>query len=151
MGRDRDYARALYKGLIASGMKIPTVGTIIATIADKDKEEALSILKGFYELGYRIVATGGTADMLENAGMFVSRVKKLSEGSPNILDLIRRGEAHFVINTLTKGRTPERDGFRIRREAVENGVVVMTSLDTVRALLQMLETINFSSQAMPAL
>jgi carbamoyl-phosphate synthase large subunit len=77
-------------------------------------------------------------------------VNKLSEGSPNILDMIRSGEANFVFNTLTKGKTPQRDGFRIRREAVENGVVCMTSLDTIRALLIMLQTINFSSEAMPA-
>ena len=100
-------------------------------------------------MGYHIVATSGTADTLEKAGLYVTRVKKLSEGSPNILDLIRKGEAHLIVNTLTKGRTPERDGFRIRREAVENGVVVMTSLDTVKALLTMLQTIYFSSQAMP--
>lgn len=74
----------------------------------------------------------------------------MSEGSPNILDMIRSGEANFVFNTLTKGKTPQRDGFRIRREAVENGVVCMTSLDTIRALLIMLQTINFSSEAMPA-
>src|SRR5690606_10938641 len=142
MGRDQEFAKALYKGLIASGMNIPPVGTIVATIADKDKQEALDLLKGFYHLGYKIMATGGTAAMLEDAGLRVTRVKKLSEGSPNIVDMIRRGEAHFVINTLTKGKTPERDGFRIRREAVENGAVCMTSLDTARALLNMLRNIR---------
>lgn len=151
MGRDEQYAKALYKGLVGAGMKIPQHGAIIATIADKDKEEATELLKGFYELGYKIIATGGTAAVLEAAGVKVEHVNKLSEGSPNILDLIREGKAHFVVNTLTKGKTPERDGFRIRREAVENGVVCMTSLDTVRALLRMLETINFSSRPMPVL
>ncbi|MEF3310316.1 carbamoyl-phosphate synthase large subunit [Paenibacillus sp. GYB004] len=149
MGRDLNFAKALYKGFIGSGMKIPPTGALIATIADKDKEEAIELFRGFFELGYKIVATGGTADALEKAGLRVERVNKLSEGSPNILDLIRNGEAHFVVNTLTKGKTPERDGFRIRREAVENGVVCMTSLDTVRALLHVLNTINFSSRAMP--
>lgn len=151
MGRDVHYAKALYKGLIGAGMKIPTSGAIIATIADKDKEEAVKLLQGFYKLGYKIIATGGTAVALQEAGIHVQTVNKLSEGLPNILDLIRNGEAHFVINTLTKGKEPERDGFRIRREAVENGVVCMTSLDTVSALLTMLETINFSSQAMPSI
>jgi len=150
MGRDLFYAKALYKGLIGSGMKIPPTGTIIATVADKDKEEAIELLKGFAGLGYKIAATGGTANALEQAGLAVMRVNKLSEGSPNILDMIRRGEAQFVVNTLTRGKTPERDGFRIRREAVENGVVCMTSLDTVRALLEMLQAINFSSRPMPA-
>lgn len=149
MGRDVNFAKALYKGLVGAGMKIPANGTIIATVADKDKEEAAELLRGFAKLGYHIMATSGTADVLEQKGLHVTRVKKLSEGSPNIIDLIRKGEAHLIINTLTKGRTPERDGFRIRREAVENGVVMMTSLDTVRALLQMLETINFSSAPMP--
>ncbi|MFC4599440.1 carbamoyl-phosphate synthase large subunit [Cohnella hongkongensis] len=150
MGRDRFYAKALFKGLVGSGMKIPNSGAIIATVADKDKEEAIQILKGFYNLGYKLLATGGTADALEAAGLKVRRVNKLSDGSPNILDLIRTGQAQFVVNTLTKGKTPERDGFRIRREAVENGVVCLTSLDTVRALLNMLQALRFSSEAMPA-
>ncbi|EGL19768.1 MULTISPECIES: carbamoyl-phosphate synthase large subunit [unclassified Paenibacillus] len=149
MGRDVNFAKALYKGLIGAGMKIPAAGAIIATVADKDKEEAVEIFGGFQRLGYKIIATGGTAQVLEAAGVPVTTVNKLSEGSPNILDLIRSGEAHFVVNTLTKGKTPQRDGFRIRREAVENGVVCMTSLDTVRALLHMLEAINFSSRSMP--
>ncbi|MGO4697431.1 carbamoyl-phosphate synthase large subunit [Paenibacillus sp. 2TAB26] len=149
MGRDVQYAKALYKGLIGAGMKIPTSGAIIATVADKDKEEATELLRGFFNLGYKIIATGGTAKALEEAGLIVTTVNKLSEGSPNILDLVREGQAQFVVNTLTKGKAPERDGFRIRREAVENGVVCMTSLDTVRALLVMLETLNFSSRSMP--
>ncbi|TBL78182.1 carbamoyl-phosphate synthase large subunit [Paenibacillus thalictri] len=149
MGRDQNFSKALYKGLLGSGMKIPPTGSIIATVADKDKAEAIEILSGFDKLGYKIVATGGTAKALKDAGLRVTTVNKLSEGEPNILDLIRNGEAHFVVNTLTKGKTPERDGFRIRREAVENGVVCMTSLDTVRALLHMLEAINFQSRPMP--
>lgn len=149
MGRDINFAKALYKGLIGAGMKIPAAGSVVVTVADKDKEEAIEILKGFYRLGYKIIATGGTAAAIEQAGLPVTTVHKLSEGSPNILDLIRSGDAQFVVNTLTKGKEPERDGFRIRREAVENGVVCMTSLDTVRALVNMLEAINFSSRAMP--
>jgi carbamoyl-phosphate synthase large subunit len=150
MGRDVNFAKALYKGLIGAGMKIPAAGSIVATVADKDKDEAVEIFSGFYRLGYKIIATGGTAKALEAAGIPVTTVNKLSEGSPNILDLIRSGQAQFIVNTLTKGKTPERDGFRIRREAVENGVVCMTSLDTVRALMNMLESVNFSSRAMPA-
>ncbi|MFD0960279.1 carbamoyl-phosphate synthase large subunit [Paenibacillus chungangensis] len=151
MGRDVQYAKALYKGLIGAGMKIPAAGSIVATVADKDKEEATELLRGFANIGYKIYATGGTAATLEQAGLHVTQVKKLSEGSPNILDLVREGSVQIVVNTLTKGKTPQRDGFRIRREAVENGVVCLTSLDTVRALLVMLETINFSSRSMPVL
>lgn len=150
MGRDKLYAKALYKGLIGAGMKIPATGAIIVTVADKDKAEAVELMKGFHRLGYKIIATGGTAAAMEDAGLNVMNVNKLGEGEPTIIDLIRGGQANFVFNTLTKGKTPQRDGFRIRREAVENGVVCMTSLDTVTALLRMLETINFSSQSMPA-
>ncbi|MCQ4086085.1 carbamoyl-phosphate synthase large subunit [Saccharibacillus sp. JS10] len=149
MGRDKHYAKALYKGLVGAGMKIPSTGSIIVTVADKDKEEAVKLMQGFYTLGYSLMATGGTAKALEEAGIPVTRVNKLSEGEPNILDKIRNGEANFVFSTLTKGKTPARDGFRIRREAVENGVVCMTSLDTVAALLDMLETVSFTSRAMP--
>jgi carbamoyl-phosphate synthase large subunit len=151
MGRDVNFAKALYKGLVGAGMKIPPTGSIIATVSDKDKEDAVDIFRRFMRLGYKVIATGGTAQHLQDAGLPVLTVNKLSEGNPNILDLIRNGEAHFVVNTLTKGKTPQRDGFRIRREAVENGIVCMTSLDTVKALLHMLETVNFSSRAMPAL
>jgi carbamoyl-phosphate synthase large subunit len=150
MGRDVTYAKALYKGLIGAGMKIPPTGNIVVTVADKDKQEAVELMTGFTRLGYKIVATGGTAKAMEDAGLRVTHVHKLHEGSPNILDLIRTGEAQFVVNTLTKGKEPERDGFRIRREAVENGIVCLTSLDTVRALLYMLDSVNFSSRAMPA-
>ncbi|NGZ73902.1 carbamoyl-phosphate synthase large subunit [Saccharibacillus alkalitolerans] len=150
MGRDKHYAKALYKGLVGAGMKIPSTGSIIVTVADKDKEETVKLMEGFYTLGYSLMATGGTAKALEDAGIPVTRVNKLSEGEPNILDKIRSGEANFVFSTLTKGKTPARDGFRIRREAVENGVVCMTSLDTVAALLDMLETVSFTSRAMPA-
>ncbi|GAB7388067.1 carbamoyl-phosphate synthase large subunit [Bacillaceae bacterium] len=151
MGRDRELAKALYKGWIASGMRLPVHGTVLATIADKDKDEALEIIQGFSKLGFRLMATSGTADMLERAGLNVQRVRKLREGSPNLLDVIRKGEVQYVINTLTKGKTPERDGFRIRREAVENGVVCLTSLDTARALLTVLEAVSLSCEALPAL
>ncbi|PDO11708.1 MAG: carbamoyl phosphate synthase large subunit [Candidatus Reconcilbacillus cellulovorans] len=149
MGRDRQFAKALYKGLVAAGMNIPRSGAIICTVADKDKPEAVELMRGFHELGYRILATSGTAEALKKAGVPVTVVRKLSEGSPNIVDLIRSGQAQFVVNTLTKGKTPARDGFRIRREAVEHGIVCLTSLDTARAMLGMLQTLSFTSQPMP--
>lgn len=92
MGRDKQYAKALYKGLIGSGMKIPATGAIICTVADKDKEEAVQLMSGFAALGYKLIATGGTATALEEAGLNVKRVNKLTEGTPNILDLIRNGK-----------------------------------------------------------
>lgn len=146
MGRDRDYARAVYKGLLAAGISLPRFGTVIATISDKDKEEALQLFRRFHGLGYRIVATRGTADILEADGLPVKRVNKLKEGSPHILDLIRQGEADLVVNTWTRGKTPERDGFRIRREAVEHGIACLTSLDTVEALLNTLDSIYMTAE-----
>ena len=150
MGRDKNLSKAIYKGLVGSGMKIPVHGSVLVTVADKDKEEALDIIRGFYDLGFRLLATAGTASFLEAAGLKVTTVNKVQEGNPNLLDMIRNGEASIVINTLTKGKTPERDGFRIRREAVENGVVCLTSLDTATALLRVIETITFGTESMPA-
>lgn len=149
MGREHTLAKALYKGLVAAGMNIPTHGTLLVTVADKDKDEALDIVKRFHHLGFKLMATAGTASYLEQAGLSVTTVQKLSEGTPNLLDVIHTGEANIVLNTLTKGKTPQRDGFRIRREAVENGAVCLTSLDTAKALLHVLETITFSTEAMP--
>ncbi|MGD8190077.1 carbamoyl-phosphate synthase large subunit [Brevibacillus ginsengisoli] len=149
MGREKTLAKALYKGLVAAGMNIPTHGSILVTVADKDKEEAQEIVRRFYQLGFKVVATQGTASYLEQAGIRVRTVQKLSEGTPNLLDEIRTGQVNIVLNTLTKGKTPARDGFKIRREAVENGAVCLTSLDTAKALLHVLETISFSTEAMP--
>lgn len=135
MGRDTDLAKALYKGLLAAGIRLPEEGRILVTIADKDKQEALPLLRRFVALGFQLAATRGTADFLRVHGLEVTRVNKLSEGTPNIIDEIRKGEVQLVINTLTRGKEPRRDGFRIRREAVENGVPCLTSLDTVEAFL----------------
>jgi carbamoyl-phosphate synthase large subunit len=142
MGVDSSYPAALYKALVAAGYSIPRNGTILATIADKDKKEALPLLKGLVRLGYNICATAGTATFLQENGLEVERVNKVREGSPHIVDLIRAGKIHLVINTLTRGRAPERDGFRIRRAAVEHGVPCLTSLDTARAILEVLISIQ---------
>jgi carbamoyl-phosphate synthase large subunit len=145
MGRESTYAKALYKGLLAAGMKIPTYGTIICTIADKDKEEALPILKEFANLGFRLIATQGTGAFLQTHGLDVQVVNKINDGSPNLIDWIRQGKADMVINTLTRGKEPQRDGFRIRREAVENGIPCLTSLDTTAALLQVIQSLRFDT------
>ncbi len=142
MGIDHSFARALYKGLVAAGCEIPRQGTILATIADKDKNEALPLIKIFASMGYRVVATRGTAEFLQAHGLKVAPVKKIRQGSPNIVDLIRRGDIHFVVNTLTKGKIPKRDGFKIRRAAVEHGIPCLTSLDTVKVLLHVLAAIQ---------
>jgi carbamoyl-phosphate synthase large subunit len=139
MGIDRSLKTALYKGLIAAGMEIPRQGTIVATIADKDKEEALPILKGFVDLGFKLIATEGTAQALVAAGIEVETVKKIKEGSPNIVDLLRAGKVDFIVNTLTHGRRQFSDGFQIRRVAVELNVPCLTSLDTLKVMQEVIE------------
>ncbi|WP_377889307.1 carbamoyl-phosphate synthase large subunit [Alkalihalobacillus sp. R86527] len=149
MGRDCTLEKALYKGLVASGMNIPTHGSVLFTIADKDKEEGVDLVKRFHSIGYHILATEGTAEVIRDIGIPVTTVNKIGAEKPNLLHVIREGQAQFVINTLTRGKQPARDGFRIRRESVENGVVCFTSLDTAKALLSVLETMTFSSNSMP--
>lgn len=142
MGVDFSYPRALYKALVAAGYVFPRQGTVLATIADKDKEEALPLIRGLSGLGFKICATGGTAAFLRGAGLPVERVNKIREGSPNIADLIRAGKINLVLSTLTRGKAPERDGFQIRREAVEYGVPCLTSLDTAGAILEVMKIIK---------
>jgi len=148
MGKDITLEKALYKGLVASGIQMKEHGSVLLTIADKDKEEALLLARRFHNIGYRLVATSGTAAMLQSAGIPVRVVNKIGADEPTLLDVIRNGEAQFVINTLTKGKQPERDGFRIRRESVENGVACLTSLDTAEAILSVFEAMTFSAEAM---
>ncbi|MEH7415463.1 carbamoyl-phosphate synthase large subunit [Neobacillus drentensis] len=151
MGKDITLEKALYKGLVASGMKIQQFGTVLFTVSDKDKEEALKLAKRFSANGYRLMATSGTAAVLESAGLRVKVVGKIGSDGKTLLDVIHHGEAQFIINTLTKGKQPERDGFRIRREAVENGVPCLTSLDTADAILKVIESMNFSAEPMAAM
>jgi carbamoyl-phosphate synthase large subunit len=142
MGVDPDFSMAMFKALIASGIDIPRKGTILATISDKDKEEVIPLLRGFVELGFKLVATCGTARALKAVGLPVEKVNKIWEGSPHIIDLIKSGKVDFVINTLTKGKMPETDGFQIRRSAVEHAIPCMTSLDTTRVILNVLKTLE---------
>jgi carbamoyl-phosphate synthase large subunit len=148
MGKDITLEKALYKGLVASGMKIQKFGTVLFTVANKDKDEALKLAKKFAANGYRLMATSGTAGVLENAGLTVEVVGKIGSAGPTLLDIIHQGKTQLIINTLTKGKQPERDGFRIRREAVENGIPCLTSLDTADAILKVIESMNFSAVAM---
>jgi carbamoyl-phosphate synthase large subunit len=148
MGKDTTLEKALYKGLIASKMKIKKFGTVLLTIADKDKEEAIELAKRFTEIGYKLVATSGTANYLKNAGVHVDVVGKIGSEGITLLDYIRKGKVQLVINTLTRGKQPERDGFKIRRESVENGIPCLTSLDTADAILKVIESMTFSTMAM---
>ncbi|RSK26966.1 carbamoyl-phosphate synthase large subunit [Bacillus sp. HMF5848] len=150
MGKDTTVEKALYKGLVAAGMTIEKTGTVLMTVADKDKEEAVKIAERFAKIGFNILATTGTAETLQQNGIRVNEVNKIGTEGPNLLDVIRKGEAQFVINTLTKGKQPQRDGFKIRRESVENGVPCLTSLDTADAILRVLEMMNFQTESMPS-
>lgn len=148
MGKDMTLEKALYKGLVASGMVIKESGSVLMTVSDKDKEEVVGIAKRFTDIGYHLLATEGTAQVLQNAGIDVNIVDKIGSDGPTLLDVIQKGEAQVVINTLTKGKQPERDGFRIRRESVENGVPCFTSLDTAEAMLRVIESMTFQTEEM---
>ena len=140
IGYDKKLTRALYKALQASGMNVANYGTIFVTIADKDKEEALPLIRRFYELGFNIEATHGTAIFLKNNGIKTREKSKISEGSEEILDSIRKGYVNYVINTRdVNSESQETDGYYIRRCAVENNVTMFTSLDTIKVLLDVLE------------
>lgn len=140
IGYDRRLNRAFYKALQASGIKMKDYGTVVVTLADEDKEEALPLVRRFYRLGFNIEATAGTAKFLKEHGIRTRVRGKLSEGKTDILDVIRAGFVSYIINTrsVTSGRHSE-DGSAIRSCAVQNGVTMFTSLDTVKIVLDVLE------------
>ncbi|MGM9794832.1 MAG: carbamoyl-phosphate synthase large subunit [Candidatus Aphodosoma sp.] len=140
IGYDNKLTRALYKALRSSGMTVANYGTLLATIANSDKERALPLIKRFYDLGFNIEATRGTADFLRKNGIRTRTRNKLSEGSTEIFDALRQGHINYVINTIDINHSSTtRDGYEIRRCAVENNVSIFTSLETVRVLLDVLE------------
>ncbi len=140
IGYDDKLNRALYKALQASGMHLQNYGTVFATIADKDKEEALPLIRRFYNLGFNIEATGGTAKFLREHGIRTRVLAKISEGSEEIQDALRQGHIAYVINTAEIGSTGhESDGYKIRTLATENNITMFTALDTVKVLLDVLE------------
>ena len=143
IGYDKKLTRALYKALQSSGMKLSNYGTIFVTIADKDKEEALPLIRRFYNLGFNIEATKGTAKFLKEHGIRTRVKKKISEGSEEILESLRKGYVSYVINTRNiDSIDQETDGSYIRRCATENNVPMLTALDTVKAVLDVLEEIT---------
>ncbi|HAC0165276.1 TPA_asm: carbamoyl-phosphate synthase large subunit [Listeria monocytogenes] len=150
MGKDVTLEKALYKGFVASGTTMHDYGTVLLTVADRDKEEAVELAKRFNRIGFTIMATKGTASTLEEADIPVSQVKKIGENQETLIDYIRNGQVTLVVNTLTTGKRPERDGFQIRRESVENGIPVCTSLDTSEAILRVLESRSFELESMNA-
>jgi carbamoyl-phosphate synthase large subunit len=133
MGIDRSFAPALYKAMVGAGIN-PTPGGLLLSIADRDKDDAIPIIKQFATAGYSLIATPGTARLIASLGLPVREVGKLSQGDNAILDLIRAGQVQLVVNTVTGGRPVLQDGFEIRRAAVESRIPCLTSLDTAAAL-----------------
>ena len=140
IGYDDKLNRALYKALQAAGTKVQNYGTVFVTVADKDKEEALPLVRRFYNLGFNIQATSGTAQYLKDRGIRTHVLGKIGEGSEDIPQAIRQGYLSYIINTRDPGSVNEEsDGGQIRKLATENNVSIFTSLDTVRVLLDVLE------------
>ena len=150
MGSDQNLDKALYKAFEASGLRLPDYGAVLFTIADETKEEALVLAQRFSEIGYSLLATKHTAAYFEKNGLIVTPVAKISEKATekNVVELIREGKAQVVVNTIDKDRgNASKDGFIIRREAVEHGIPLFTSLDTADAIIRVMESRAFSTQA----
>ncbi|MBE6195373.1 MAG: carbamoyl-phosphate synthase large subunit [Rikenellaceae bacterium] len=151
IGYDDSLTRALYKSLQASGMTVVNYGTILATIADKDKEAALPLIRRFYNLGFNIEATEGTASFLREHGIRTRLRRKISEGSNDITTALAKGHVSYVINTIDVNQHNTRlDGYEIRNAAVENNVSIITALETVSALLDVLEEITLGVSTIDA-
>jgi carbamoyl-phosphate synthase large subunit len=139
MGIDYSFEAALVKALLAAGLMLPQGGSLLLSIADKDKAEAEPLIKQLHSLHHELYATEGTAEMIESMGLPVKMVtKKLSEGHPNVVDVIQDNSVSGVINTITGGRIPLKDGLDIRRAAAEKRIPCFTSLDTARVAIEAL-------------
>ncbi len=140
LGLAETYPQALLKAFKGAGLKVPKRGSrVIVTVKDEDKAEMVGIARGFEEMGIEIYATSGTCDALTAAGIECHRVNRVSQSHPNILDMIASGTVDMIINTPTKGRKHDSDGFKIRRSAVEHSVTCVTAIDTARAVLTVRE------------
>ena len=142
LGIAKTFNEALYKAFLGAGIKLPKYKNMIMTVRDEDKPEAVEIGRRFEALGYRIFATAGTAEALKEAGVKAISVNKIEQASPNLLDLILGHEIDLVIDTPPQGADHARDGFTIRRNAIETGVTVLTAMDTAGALVTSLENTN---------
>ncbi len=151
IGYDKSLNRALYKSLRSSGVAVANYGTIFVTLSDADKERALPLIKRFYDLGFNIEATKGTCEFLRSHGVRTRYLRKLSEGSTEIYDELRKGHVTYVINTIDVNQhSNRRDGYDIRRAAAENNVTLFTALETVSVLLNVLEEITLGVSTIDA-
>lgn len=152
IGYDKSLKRALYKSLQACGMTVMNYGTVLVTIADEYKPAALPLIKRFYNMGFNIEATEGTAEFLRKHGIRTRNLKKISEGSDEMIKSIRSGHVNYVINTIDINQhNTRRDGYEIRQVAVENNVTLLTSLETVGVLLDVLEDITMGVSTIDAI
>jgi carbamoyl-phosphate synthase large subunit len=150
MGVDWDADHAMAKALIAAGTMIPRRAPVLLSLADRDKEEALPMIRALHDAGHPLLATEGTARMIEGLGLSVRQItKRLSEGHPNVLDAIEQGWVGAVINTVTGRRGPLKDGFQIRRAAVERRIPCFTSIDTARVAVEVATRAGEPLQARP--
>jgi carbamoyl-phosphate synthase large subunit len=139
MGIDYDFGGALVKALVAAGLALPPDGSILLSIADRDKRSANSLIRKLSKVGYRLYATEGTSEVIRAAGLEVTMIrKKISEGHPNVIDIIHDGQVDAVVNTTSGGHVPMRDGFMIRRAAAEQRIPCYTSIDTARVAVESL-------------
>ncbi|MDO5100640.1 MAG: carbamoyl-phosphate synthase large subunit [Eubacteriales bacterium] len=148
IGRDRSLNKAMYKALVAAGYQMPEFGRVLITVGNREKEEALSLAERFSKIGYSIMATEGTGKYLAQHGVPTTLVEKIGGSGKTVLDVIRKQEVQFVVNTFTEVRKERiTDGFIIRRESVENQIPCFTSMDTATAVLNVLESMSFSIEA----
>ena len=148
LGSDSTLEKALYKAMVSSGIKIPLFGSVLITVADKDKPEAMRLAKRFQKIGYGIYSTEGTAKYLMDNGVYAKAVRKVNDGDEitedTVVDIIIKGKVNYVINTISQNRSSAKDGFLIRRFSAENGIPCFTSLDTCEAILKVIESQSFS-------
>ena len=145
--KDTTLEKALFKGLTGSGVEVKDHGTVLMTVSDKDKEEVVKLAQRLNEVGYKILATSGTTNKLAEYDIPAEVVGKIG-GENDLLTRIQNGDVQIVINTMTKGKEVERDGFQIRRTTVENGIPCLTSLDTANALTNVIESMTFTMRQM---
>ncbi|WP_225744250.1 carbamoyl-phosphate synthase large subunit [Marinilactibacillus sp. Marseille-P9653] len=150
MGSDRTLEKALYKAFEASSMHLPDHGKVLMTLANEDKEEGIELARRFRETGYSIIATAGTAEVLKNVGILVESITEITteQTEEPVLTLIQANQVDLVVNTMGKNIEAITDGFYIRKASIEKGIPLMTSLDTVSAILSVLESRSFSTSAL---
>jgi len=146
MGRDTDLAKALYKGYEASGLKIPGFGIIFISVRDEDKKKVTELAQRFYRLGFKIIATEGTANELAEAGITTGIVSKISHGSRSLLDKIRQHKIDMVINITNLSDSASDDAIRIRDEALNQNIPVFSSIETTELILSVLESLSLTTQ-----